>query len=373
MKPLIALIEALIFNRRVLALLLLAFVLLPGMFFAREACKELAAFSSPQQAATCTWLIEANPVTNTTLLSFTQMFILIILASNWNLTAGFTGYIDFGHAVFFGIGAFATAVLMGASRWEAWPALLSDWSFWPAMVGGGIAAAGFAVLIGSATLRLKGPYFSIAMLGTLVAMRELVRVNRDLFGGGLGLNLPVYLNRPLFYYLSLGIAVFVISFVWWIRRTEFGASLVAIREDEIGAEMRGINTTLHKITVFFLSAFLTGVVGGMWAYQNTYIDADIAFQQSRTIDMVMMSMLGGLGTVAGPVLGSAVIYWLRDVVWSNFLFVHQIFEGLLLITIVLFVPEGMMSFFGVNREGTSLTRIVRGWLKRPTVEEDSTP
>jgi branched-chain amino acid transport system permease protein len=237
---------------------------------------------------------------------------------------------------------------------------------------GGFVASVFALIIGSATLRLKGPYFSIAMLGTLVAMREIVRVSSNLSGGGLGLNLPVILNRPLFYYLSLAFAVLVIVFISWLRRTEFGASLVAIREDEVGAEMRGINTTLHKITAFCITALVTGMVGGMWAYQNTYIDSDIAFQQTRTIDMIMMSMLGGLGTTAGPALGAIVLYWLRDVVWKNFLLYHQIFEGILLIIIVLFVPEGIMGVFDEEKKGTSLNRIIRNWFKTTPEEISST-
>ena len=194
-------------------------------------------------------------------------------------------------------------------------------------------------------------------------MREIIRVFRNISGGGLGLNLPLILNRPMFYYLTLAFALFVVGLISWLRSTEFGSSLVAIREDEVGAEMRGINTTLHKISVFTLAAFLTGIVGGIWAYQNTFIDTDIVFQQTRTIDMVMMSMLGGLGTVAGPVIGSTVLYWLRDIVWSNFLLYHQIFEGFLLIIIVLFVPNGIMGIFDKEKSGTSLNQIVQGWFK----------
>jgi len=364
-------LNRILFNRWILFGVVVVLVLLPSLHFAREWCKDLSGYSSPMQESYCTYLIDEKPVNNSTMLTYTQMFILIILASNWNLTGGFTGYIDFGHAVFFGLGAFGTALLMGSSRWEKWPAHFSDWSFWPAMIGGGVVAALFAILIGSATLRLKGPYFSIAMLGTLVAMREIVRASSKISGGGLGLSLPVYLNRPLFYYLTLLLAVLVVTLIWWIRRTEFGASLVAIREDEIGAEMRGINTTLHKITAFTMAAFLTGVVGGLWAYQNTFIDADIAFQQTRTIDMVMMSMLGGLGTVAGPVIGSVALYWLRDVVWSNFLFFHQIFEGVLLITIVLFIPGGIIGLFEQNNTRTSINSITSKWFKSSNKEVNS--
>jgi branched-chain amino acid transport system permease protein len=220
-----------------------------------------------------------------------------------------------------------------------------------------IVAAVFAMLIGSALLRLKGPYFSIAMLGTFVAMREIVRIVRPLTGGGTGLTLPPYLNRPLFYYVTLVMAILVVLFVWWlIKRTEFGSTLIAIREDEIGAEMRGINTTLHKITIFTIGALLTGIVGGLWAYQNTFIDPDVVFFESRTVEMVMMVMLGGLGTVAGPVVGATVLYWLRDILWANLLQFHLIAQGLILILIVLFLPEGIVGSLKAD-SGTSIGRL----------------
>ncbi|MFT7585620.1 MAG: branched-chain amino acid transport system permease protein, partial [Cellvibrionaceae bacterium] len=224
------------------------------------------------------------------------------------------------------------------------------------ILGGAIVAAIFALGIGSATLRLKGPYFSISMLGTFYAMREIIRVSRPLTGGGQGLMLPPFLDRELFYYLTLGLAIFVVTMIWLIRRSEFGASLVAIREDEIGAEMRGINTTMHKITAFMIAAFFGGIVGGLWAIQNTFIDPDIVFFESRTVDLVMMTMLGGLGTVAGPVIGVTVLYWLRDVIWSNFSDWHLAIQGVLLIIIVLFVPEGIMGILG-NPNATSLGRM----------------
>jgi len=360
-----------VFSRTLLVLIVVMLFLLPTLYYADGWCKDITTFTSSLQEQGCNYLVETRPVTNSTLLIYTQIFTLIILASNWNLTAGFTGYIDFGHAVFFGIGAFSTALLMGSSRWEQWPAIISDWSFWPAMFVGGIASAFFAYMIGAATLRLKGPYFSIAMLGTLVAVREIYRVLKNISGGGLGLNLPIILDRPLFYYLSLVLMILAVSLIAWLRKTEFGATLVAIREDEIGAEMRGINTTLHKITAFCIAAFMTGVVGGMWAYQNTFIDVDIAFNQNRTLDMVMMTMLGGMGTVAGPVLGSVALYVLRDVVWANFLFIHQILEGILLIILVLFVPDGIMGLFDSDNSGTSLKRIVGKWFQKSNKEPSS--
>ncbi|GMQ78323.1 MAG: branched-chain amino acid ABC transporter permease [Anaerolineae bacterium] len=304
---------------------------------------------------------ERKLVTNSLLFSFTQMFMLVTMASNWNLTGGYTGYIDFGHAVFFGLGAYGTGVLMAKA----------GWIFFPSLIVGAIVALIFALLIGSATLRLKGPYFSIAMLGTFVAMREIVRVIKPLTGGGTGLTLPPYLNRPLFYYVTLIQAVIVVVFVWWlIKHTEFGQSLIAIREDEVGAEMRGINATLHKITIFTIAAFSTGLVGGLWAYQNTFIDPDIVFIESRTLDLVMIVMLGGLGTIAGPVLGAVLLYWMRDIIWANFLQFHLIIQGLVLILIVLFLPEGIVGSISDRSGGTTIGRL---WGRYFTAEEDTAP
>ena len=291
---------------------------------------------------------ERKLVTNSLLFSLTQLFMLVTLASNWNLTGGFTGYIDFGHAVFFGLGAYGTGVMMAKLGWP----------FVPALFIGAIVAVIFASLIGSATLRLKGPYFSIAMLGTFVAMREIVRVAKPITGGGAGLTLPPYLNRPLFYYVTLLQAILVVAFVFWlIKRTEFGQSLIAIREDEVGAETRGINTTLHKVGIFCIAAFSTGLVGGLWAYQNTFIDPDVVFFESRTVELVMMTMLGGLGTVAGPVIGATLIYWMRDIIWANFLQFHLIVQGVVLILIVLFLPEGIVGTLSDRTGGTSLGRL----------------
>jgi branched-chain amino acid transport system permease protein len=305
---------------------------------------------------------DSSLVTNSLLFSLTQMLMWVTLASNWNLVGGFTGYVDFGHAAFFGLGAYSTGILMSKA----------GWTFFPSLVVGAVVAAVFAVLIGRATLHLKGPYFSIATLGTFVALREIVRITRFVTGGGPGLTLPPYLNRPLFYYISLAQAVIVVALIWWIRRTEFGATLVAMREDEVGAEMRGINTTLHKTMVFSFAAFSSGMVGASWAYQNTYINPDIVFLDSRTAEIVMMTMLGGLGTVAGPVIGAVIVYWLQDIVWANFLQFHLIVEGALLIIIVLFVPEGIMGTLG-DRSGTSLGRLWERWLSGAHEETEMHP
>ncbi|MDH3679479.1 MAG: branched-chain amino acid ABC transporter permease [Acidimicrobiia bacterium] len=292
-------------------------------------------------------------INNSTLFSLTQMLMLVTLASNWNFISGLTGYIDFGHVAFFGLGAYSTGILMSKAGWP----------FFPTLAVGAVSAAVAAVLIGRATMHLKGPYFSIAMLGSFAALREMARVTTPLTGGGPGLTLPPYLNRPLFYYLALGQAVLVVALYRWLKGTEFGLMMLGIREDEPGAEMRGVNTTFVKTAAFGLAAMSSGIVGGMWAYQNTFIDPDIVFLDSRTIEIAIASVLGGLGTIAGPVIGAGLLYWLRDVVWANFLEWHLIVEGLLLIAMVLLLPNGIMGLLG-DRSGLDVRQAWARWFRR---------
>lgn len=285
---------------------------------------------------------------DSTLFTLTLMFTSIALCINWNLTGGLTGYIDFGHAVWFGIGAYLTAILMSTQS----DLVGAQWPLVPAVAVGAVGAGLIANLVGRVTMRLSGPYFSIAMVGFFVFMREVVRVSRPLTNGGTGLTLPPSIDRPLWFYVELVLVVALFSFSVWLRRTRFGSSLVAIREDETGAEMRGIDTTRHKVAVFTFSAASTGLFGGLWAFQNTFVDPDIAFVEVRTIDAVMGTMLGGLGTMLGPVLGMTVLYWLREVVWANFLDYHLIVQGVVLAGIVLYLPQGLIGLVDRRRTVT---------------------
>ena len=290
------------------------------------------------------------------LFSTTQIFMFVCLASNWNLIGGMTGYVDFGHGVFFGIGAYMMGILVTNAKLVFAPQL----SFWQALPLAAIASVLFALCIGSITLRLRGPYFSIAMLSTFVATREVIRMLKPLTGGGSGIDLPPLLNRQGDYYFMLVMMGIIVSLMWWIRRSEFGLSLIAIREDEIGAQMRGINTTQNKIVALAIAGFFTGIIGAFWAWQNTYIDPDVVFVEIRNLNMVMMSMLGGLGTVWGPPLGAVVLYLLQDLVWSHFLEYHLLALGILLIILVLFMPEGILGALG-RRQVTSLLQLLKNW------------
>jgi len=283
------------------------------------------------------------------LFSFSTVFMYIAVTSSWNLISGFTGYIDFGHAVFFGIGAYTTGILM----------FRLDWPFWPTLPVALLVSAVFALLVGAPLLRLRGVYFSIAMLGAFMAVRELTRIVR-FTGGSAGLTLPPIVNRPLFFYTFLTAAVLMVALTWWLRQSQLGFSLLAIREDEEGAEARGINTTALKLLTFCTSAAVTSVLGGIWAYQTTFIDPNIVFREVFLINIALMTVLGGLGTVWGPVVGTVLFISVRDTIWAGLADQHLLLFGIVLIIVVLFMPEGVLGTLE-RGERTVLGRRIQRW------------
>ncbi|KRE40776.1 hypothetical protein ASG74_14905 [Knoellia sp. Soil729] len=292
-------------------------------------------------------LVPYSGLNDSVLLTLSTMFMWIILSSSWNFISGFTGYVDFGHGVFFGLGGYVTGLLV----------VKAEMPFATTVPLAAVFAAVFALLIGFPLLRLRGVYFSIAMLGSFLAMRELVLMATPLTEGAQGLVLPPEVNRLFFYYLFLGGAVLIVAFAWWLRRSQFGMSLLAIKDDERGAEARGINTTLLKLTVFCLSAAITGAVGACWAYEITFIDPEIMFRDSFLINVALMTVLGGLGTVWGPVVGTVLFLMVRDTLWAEQGNSFLVVFGAFLIAIVLFMPEGIVGT--VQRgERTVLGRLI---------------
>jgi len=274
-----------------------------------------------------------------------QLFMWVALAQSWNLISGLTGYVSFGHVAFFGTGAYATAILVTTHGWP-WPA---------AAVGGGVAAALLALLIGYPCLRLKGPYFAISMLGLNEVMRVLVSYFEGLTGGGLGLSLPtLYASVAIYYAMGLA-ALAATGAAHLIITSRFGLRLMTIREDEVAAEAMGIDTARYKLYAFLLSAFVPGVVGGLFARDLGYIEPVAVFPLAFTITMIVMALFGGKGTVWGPVLGAAALFVFQELVWARFLYLHQILFGAIIILVVLFVPRGIL---GVLQQRYRLPRYV---------------
>jgi branched-chain amino acid transport system permease protein len=288
-------------------------------------------------------------VNDSIVLTASTILMWIIVASSWNFISGFTGYVDFGHGVFFGIGGYTTAILVAKS----------GLAFGPSVPIAALACVLFALVIGYPLLRLRGVYFSIAMLGAFLAVREVVLIATPLTGGARGITLPPEVDRNFFYYLFLGGALLTVALAWLLRRSQFGSSLLAIKDDEAGAEARGINTTLLKLTVFCLSAGITGAVGACWAYQMTFIDPGIMFRDTFLINVAIIATLGGLGTVWGPVIGSVVFLLVRDTLWANQGNSFLVVFGVFLMLLVLFMPEGIV---GTIQRGE---RTVLGrWIRR---------
>ena len=275
---------------------------------------------------------------------FTMMY--VVLALSWNIISGFTGYTSFGHVAFYGIGAYACAILVADYGWP--------WV--PTLVVAAAVGALVAIAIGYPVLRLKGPYFAIAMLGTAEGTRVIATVWDGLTHGGLGISLPSAETSWATYYAMLvlmGVTI-VVSYV--VGHSRFGIRLSAIREDEVAAEALGIDATRYKLAAFTLSAVFPAVAGGIQAYKVLYIDPPSVFFVQITIAMALMSMLGGKGTVIGPIVGAVLLYTVQELTWVNFPSAHLIAYGLFIVIVARFMPRGLMGF-----------AIDRGWARKGMV------
>jgi branched-chain amino acid transport system permease protein len=299
--------------------------------------------------------------------TITAMF--VTMATAWNIIGGLTGYAAFGNVAFFGIGAYTTGMLIAKAKW---PFLL-------ALPLSPLTAAMFASLIGLPLLRLHGHYFAVASLGVGVAVGELVQ-NIDyrgepVFGGATGLFLPILSvpNRDVFFfYLMLGAAAVAIAVTWWVMRSRFGYGLIAIRENEEAAEVIGVNTTAYKVAAFTLAAALTGLAGGIFSQWNVFINQDNSFPIEYNVQIIMMALIGGAGTLFGPAAGAVLLQLLIQFLGGSLPITldlpflpegarpvfAQIILGLLLVIVVVFAPRGIIDFFG-GRSRLSLAHFRR--------------
>jgi branched-chain amino acid transport system permease protein len=275
-----------------------------------------------------------------------NLFMLAALAESWNIIGGFTGYASFGNVAFFGIGAYTTGVLLTAA----------EWPFALALPAGGLLAMAFAGLIGMPILRLKGHYFAIATLGVAETMREIV-YNLKITGGGTGLTMPITRSALPFFYLMLGILIAATLVNWWLSASRFGYGLIAIREDEDAAAAMGINTALYKTAAFALSGLFAGLTGGVFAYWITFIDPEGVFRVIVTIQMIIMAVFGGMGTVVGPLLGALVLATVSEVLSTQLVSLAELFNGFIVILVVLFMPKGLADV--IRKREFSLRKLAR--------------
>jgi len=261
-----------------------------------------------------------------------------------NILLGYTGYVSFGHIVFFGLGAYVGLYTIS----------VLDWPLLPAVLAGGAAAGLLAFLLGKAILRLRGAYFALATIGINEAMRAFVN-NFSPFGGptGIELNFSVYTayggaSRALWitYWglIAVAFAVVVVSYV--VKRSKFGLGLTAIREDEDAAEVMGVVAPSAKTWAYVLSAVFPGLIGVLFFFKNGNVEPADAFRLHLSIEMIVMVMLGGQGTVLGPVLGAAGYQRLRGYLLTSPIFknIQLAVAGVLLLLIVLFIPAGAVGW-----------------------------
>jgi branched-chain amino acid transport system permease protein len=267
----------------------------------------------------------------------TTVAMFVVMASAWNIIGGLTGYASFGNVAFFGLGAYTAGVVVSNLRLPfALGLLLAP-----------IVAATFAAIVGIPLLRLRGHYFAVATLGVGVAVGEVVN-NLEPLGAATGLFLPIVRSDLLFFYLMLGAAILAVLTTWVILRTRFGYGLLAIRENEEAAAVIGVNTTFYKVAAFCIAAALTGIAGAIFAQWNSFINQDNAFAISDNVQMILMAVIGGTGTVLGPVAGAISLELIIQSLaggGSGSVF-SQIGLGVLLAVCVIFIPRGVIDFFG---------------------------
>jgi branched-chain amino acid transport system permease protein len=257
----------------------------------------------------------------------------VVLASSWNLLGGFAGQVSIGYSAFLGIGAYTTVLLAlrGVSPVLTLPL-------------GALFAAGFSVIIGYPTFRLRGPYFTIATIGVGEAVRVVVS-SVSFAGGASGLRMPAgsFDFESNFRAMTL-LAVALVWIALVISRSAFGSALAAVKQDIDAAEALGVNSTRLKVTVHALSAALVGLAGGLFAINFQFVSPGSVFDFRLSLTIILMPIVGGLGTVAGPVLGAILFGWLQlklltiPALLDSSLFIY----GALLIAVMLFEPKGLL-------------------------------
>jgi branched-chain amino acid transport system permease protein len=279
-----------------------------------------------------------------------------LLAQSWNMLGGYGGQFSFGHALFFGTGAYVQAIAQSTLGWNAWLALLAAVA----------AATCVAAFVGALTFRygLKGSYFALVTLAFAEVFRILA-VSVDFTGGGVGLMLPLhesfanmqFASRRGYIGLVLGFVVAAMLATSWLRHSRFGAQLQAVRDNEDAARAIGVDPWSVKLGAITLSAAFMGAGGAFYVQVFQYIDPSLAFGPMSSVEALVAAIVGGMGTLWGPVLGAAVLHLLGELtrnLFGQLPGLNMIVYGSVLVLIVMFVPRGL------SGAGRNLRDVLRG-------------
>ena len=258
-------------------------------------------------------------------------FMYVIVAQSWNLLGGFAGQISLGHSAFFGIGALITRLLWVAKV----PILL-------ALAGGGAAAIVLAAIVGIPSLRMRQGYFPIGTLA-LAMIAQITVANIFPLPGSLSSEYVGAFNLMSRYYLALAMALLTVIVVYFLVRSRKGLALVAIRDDEGAAEAMGVKTFSHKVLALLVSSFLAGLGGGVYAYHQVSYYYYGPFELSWSFLATLTTFIGGLGTISGPIVGSALFLAMSEIFAVSLGEVHVLIFGFTFVLVVLFLPGGLMT------------------------------
>lgn len=274
-------------------------------------------------------------VRNHFLLHLSIMVLLYaLLGMSWNLLGGYTGQISFGHAAFFGTGAYTSTILL----------LRHGISPWLGMFVGAALAVLLSLPLGWLTFRLRGPYFALATLAFAEVVRVIVYNWDSLTGGGDGLNILADLGGVVkFYYIILALTVVGVLVLRGFIRSRWGYFLNAIREDEDAAEALGVPATRMKVIVLAVSAFFVALGGSFFASYQLYINPDLVYESQISLQMIVVTIVGGIGTLEGPIVGALVLVPLSEYFRGLSPVANPLIYGLFIVLFMMFLPEGIVS------------------------------
>ena len=297
-------------------------------------------------------------------IQMTELWILILLALTWDVVGGQMGYNSFGNVIFLGVGMYACAVTQvglyynvadytgakGGGQEFVFDAAQFLTGLSGGMVIGAVVAALTAIVIGSLVLGMRGHYFAICTLGIGIAAGE-IAAGWELLGAGSGMTTPeppdsLGDTNRLLYYLAFATTIVCFLFLRWLYSTRFGLAINAIRDDEDKAEAMGLHTTRYKVMAWTISALFLGFAGGILGNLKKFIDPiDVAFSGATYgVWMVLMAILGGKGTIWGPVIGAIIFQVMKELFWTYLLGWQRVALGLLIVLIVVFFPQGILGW-----------------------------
>lgn len=287
---------------------------------------------------------------------------IALISQAWNILSGYAGQFSFGHAIFFGTGAYTSTTLL--VKYGVTP--------WVGMFVGAFVAILIGLFIGFLSFRykLRGAYFSLGTLAFAEILRILVQ-NLDYFNKTLGILIPInedpmmfqFSSRVTYYYVILIMLIVVTLITFWISRSRLGFNLIAIRENEEAAQSLGVNTFRAKMIAIALSGALTAVGGTFYAQYILYIDTHTTFGNEVSVSVILPAILGGMGTILGPIVGALIIVPLGEITahfFGGFAGVHLMVYGLILVLVILFLPEGLVGWIQEKIRKRRLKQAAKG-------------